>query len=91
MSKNDPTCVRRVDGQTEAQEVKMLLRAHGIPADLRGEASSSFAFTVGRMGIVEIHVPPEHVEAARTILARADSGELASAVEAGQDEPDEEG
>ena len=75
---NDDTCVRQVNGDIEAQQVKAFLEAHGIPCELRGEAlRMTHGFTLDGLGVVRVCVPETMVEQARALLAQVDSGELA--------------
>lgn len=76
--KTERTCVKTVNGEVEAQQVKAFLNAHDIPCELRGEAlRTTFGFTLDGLGVVQIHVPEEYVAQARELLARVDAGELA--------------
>jgi len=76
--KDDPNCVYKTNGEPEAQQVKSLLAAHDIPCEFRGEALRvTHALTLDGLGVVQICVPPEHVEEAKELLALADAGELA--------------
>jgi hypothetical protein len=78
MDDRDELCVYKTNGDGEAQQVKAFLAAHGIPCDFRGESlRMTHGFTLDGLGVVRICVAPEHVEAARELLARADAGELA--------------
>jgi hypothetical protein len=73
----DKNCVREVNGDIEAQQVKAFLAAHGIPCEFRGEAlRMTHGFTLDGLGVVRICVPGPLVEEAKALLARADSGEL---------------
>ena len=75
--KDDPNCVCRVNGETEAQQVRAFLEAHDIPCEFRGEALRvTHAFTLNGLGVVQICVPPELVDKAKELLALADAGEL---------------
>ncbi len=73
----DETCVYKTNGEPEAQQIKALLEAHGIPCALRGEAlRMTHGFTLDGLGVVRICVPPDFVEEARELLAHADAGDL---------------
>ena len=74
----DDTTVFFTNGEAEAQQIKAFLRAHGIPAEFRGEAlRMTHGFTLDGLGVVRVVVAPEHVEQARELLARVESGDLA--------------
>jgi hypothetical protein len=76
MAKDD-NCVREVNGDIEAQQVKAFLAAHDIPCEFRGEAlRMTHGFTLDGLGVVRICVPGPLVEKAKELLARADAGEL---------------
>lgn len=63
-------------GQVEANLVKSLLEAEGIPAMVAQEgAGSAFGLTVGPMGRAEILVPASRAEEARELLAGMKGGE----------------
>ena len=82
----EETCVRKTNGEPEAQQIKTLLEANGIPCALRGEAlRMTHGFTLNGLGVVRVCVAPENVERARELLASADAGELSI------DETDEPG
>jgi len=71
------TCIQRVSGEFEAQQIKAFLGVHDIPCEFRGEAlRKTHGLTLDGLGMVEIHVPLEHVERARELLARVESGEM---------------
>ena len=71
------TCVHRVSGEFEAQQIKAFLGAHDIPCEFRGESlRKTQGLTLDGLGMVEIHVPPAYVERARDLLARVESGEM---------------
>lgn len=71
------TCIHRVSGEFEAQQIKAFLGVHDIPCEFRGEAlRKTHGLTLDGLGMVEIHVPPEFVEQARDLLARVESGEM---------------
>ncbi len=60
----------------EAQ-IRSFLNAHGIPAEIRGEAiRKTHVITVDGIGAAQILVPREFEEEARELLARAERGEL---------------
>lgn len=71
------TTIFTADGEIHAQQVRAFLEAHDIPCRLRGEALRlTHGFTVDGLGQVEILVPVEHADRARTLLAAADAGDL---------------
>ena len=73
----EDNCVRVVDGDAEAQQVKSFLAAHKIPCHFEGEALRTVhGFTLNGLGVVRICVPGPLVEKAKELLARADAGEL---------------
>jgi hypothetical protein len=73
----DETCVREVNGDIEAQQIKAFLAAHDIPSEFRGEAlRMTHGFTLNGLGVVRICVPESMVEKAKALLAQADAGEL---------------
>ncbi len=78
----DPVVVTTVQGEVEEQQVRAFLEANGIPTTVRGEAlRKTHAFVLDGLGAVEVMVAREHAAAARDLLARVDSGELALADE----------
>ncbi|MCP3982097.1 MAG: DUF2007 domain-containing protein [bacterium] len=75
--KKDENCVRKVNGDIEAQQIKAFLAAHGIPCEFRGEAlRMTHGLTLDGLGVVRICVPHSMVDEARTLLSRADAGEM---------------
>ncbi|MHC4416880.1 MAG: putative signal transducing protein [Planctomycetota bacterium] len=75
--KDEDNCVRKVNGDIEAQQIKAFLAAHGIPCEFRGESlRMTHGFTLDGLGVVRICVPMPKVEEAKELLARADAGEL---------------
>ena len=75
--KDDETCVAKVNGEAEAQQIKAFLRAHDIPCEFRGEAlRMTHGFTLDGLGVVRICVPPERVAEARELLAKVETGEF---------------
>jgi len=64
-------------GQVEANLVKSLLEAEGIPVMVSQEgAGTVFGFTVGLMGRAEILVPASRAAEARALLEAMEGGEL---------------
>ncbi len=83
MTAGDETCVREVNGDAEAQQLRAFLEAHGIPCELRGDcARVVYGLTLDGLGVVRVCVPPDLGERARNLLARVDAGELTLAAEA---------
>jgi len=69
--------VTTVQGEIEEQQVRAFLEAHHIPTAVRGEAlRKTHAFVLDGLGEVTVLVPPEHVDAARDLIAKVESGEL---------------
>lgn len=65
-------------GQVEANIIKGLLEAAGIPAVISQEgAGAAFGFTVGAMGMVDILVAEKDAAEAEAIIAAMERGELA--------------
>jgi hypothetical protein len=74
----DDTCVRKVNGEPEAQQIKAFLEANEVPCALRGEAlRMTHGFTLDGLGVVRICVAEANVERALSLLALVDAGELA--------------
>lgn len=75
MGGKDDNCVREVNGDIEAQQVKAFLEAHGIPCEFRGEAlRMTHGFTLDGLGAVRILVPAPLAEEAKALLAEVDAG-----------------
>lgn len=73
----DDTRVATASGEFEAQQIRAFLESHDIPCQLQGEAlRKTHGLTLDGLGLVEIHVPLDHVERARALLVRVESGEL---------------
>jgi hypothetical protein len=71
------TCVYTAQGETEAQQIRAFLEAHGIPCEFHGEALRiTHGLTLDGLGEVKVHVPLDRVQEARELLARAEAGEL---------------
>ena len=70
MGKKDERCVREVNGDIEAQQVKAFLSAHGIPCEFRGEAlRMTHGFTLDGLAVARILVRKEDAERAEEIIA----------------------
>lgn len=70
---NDPAGGLRVvytaSGEMEAQGIKSMLEAAGIPVELRLDAATRlYAVTVDGLGAVRIAVPADRFDEARTLI-----------------------
>lgn len=66
----DFAVIATASGRLEAEILRSLLEAHGIPVWLLGEsAGAAIGLGVGPLGEVEIRVPAEYGERAREVLA----------------------
>lgn len=64
------TVVHTANGEMEAQALKSVLEAAGIPAELDIEAATKlFVVTVDGLGAVKIKVPADRAEEAKAVLA----------------------
>lgn len=62
--------VHTANGEMEAQALKSVLEAAGIPAELDMESATKlFVVTVDGLGAVKIKVPADRAEEARAVLA----------------------
>lgn len=70
MTEHDrPVLLQVVEGSLEANLIRSLLEAQGIPAFLNQEAAgTAMGIHVGPLGEVEIYVRSSHLEAARDIV-----------------------
>ena len=67
----------RVPGGINAESIVTALRGRGIPARTRGEAIGAiYGLTLDGLGEVSILVPEDLLEAARSILAAGENGDL---------------
>ena len=65
----DLEVVYTANGEMEAQGIKSMLEAAGIPVELRFEAAARlYAVTVDGLGAVRIAVPSDRLEEARTLI-----------------------
>jgi hypothetical protein len=72
----------RVQGQFAEEQVRAFLEAHGIPTQVRGETvRTMYGISIDGLGSVEILVPTDKADDARDILAHAERGELALALD----------
>lgn len=63
-------------GRLEAERVKSLLEAEGIPAMVSQEgAGGVYGLAVGMLGIADVLVPASHADEAKALLAAMQSGE----------------
>ncbi len=61
--------VHEISGELQAEMLRGLLEAQGIPVMLNQEgAGRAYGISVGRLGQVQILVPSSHAESARSIL-----------------------
>ena len=87
--KNQDNCIQVVDGEAEAQQVKSLLAANGIPCHFEGEAlRTTHGFTLNGLGVVRICVPDAFVIRAKDLLKQADAGNLQVSADGGADDED---
>ena len=69
--------VYKAFGQLDAQMIKNMLEASGIPAQVSQEsAGQTYGFTVGPLGEVDILVPQNFEQEAITVLEAYERGEL---------------
>ena len=78
--------VSTVQGQFAEEQVRAFLEANGIPTQVRGETlRTTYGIAIDGLGSVDILVPQERADEARDLLAHAERGDLALAVD---QEPD---
>ena len=83
--------VDEVNGDLQAEILRGLLEANGIPVFLSKEgAGHVYAVNIGPLGRVEILVPNERFDQARLLLGKYYSGELEAGGETEPDDIDEE-
>jgi ribosomal protein L12E/L44/L45/RPP1/RPP2 len=64
------TVVHTANGEMEAQALKSVLEAAGIPVELDIESAAKlFVVTVNGLGAVKIRVPADRAEEARAVLS----------------------
>jgi hypothetical protein len=69
MSERKWVCVERTAGDLQAEIIRGLLEAQGVPARLSQEgAGRALVTTVGPLGVVEVLVAPEDERAALQVL-----------------------
>ncbi len=75
--------VTRTEGALEAEILRGLLEANGIPVVISQEgAASAIGLSVGPLALVDILVPREHQESAQNLLEDYHNGRLSAADEA---------
>ena len=87
---NEPTWqfVTSVQGELQAEVIRGLLEAQGIPVNLSQEGvARAYGLGVGPLSEVEIFVPLDYVQAAKKVLERYHNGDF----EKFGDQLDEEG
>jgi hypothetical protein len=74
---DDLVSVFTANGQPEAQTILMLLNSAGIPAEPVQESyGKTLGLTVGVLGAVEILVPLEFADQAKSLLEAFERGDL---------------
>ncbi len=69
--------VHTTAGLPQANLIKSLLEAAGIPAEISQESAGAvYGFTVGALGLADILVPEEHAAEAKALLEAMRRGEL---------------
>jgi hypothetical protein len=77
MPSNDLVVIDEVAGDLQAQILRGLLEAQGIPVMLSEESAGKvYGFSIPAMGAVQLIVRAEHSEAARKVLEAYYDGEL---------------
>jgi len=77
MAGRDWVVVEKVAGELQAELMRGLLEAQGIPTRLVQEGvGRAVGLTVGPMGEVEIMVPSQNISQARRIIAQFYAGEF---------------
>jgi hypothetical protein len=80
--------VAEVYGEIQAELLRGLLEAQGIPVTLNQEgAGRAYGLNVGPLGMVQIMVPSHHSQEARQVLEDYQSGKFSPD---GDDEPDDD-
>lgn len=75
--KPDLVVIYTASGQFQAEIIKGLLQAAGIPVQLTQESTGAvYALTVGPLGEVEVLVPETYAEQAEALIAAMERGEL---------------
>lgn len=92
MPESNWVVVETVAGDLQAEVLRGLLEAQGVPAILsqEGAGHSLFPVTVGKFGEVQILVPTDQLEEARSILEDYSSGKFSSTDTAEEDNPKED-
>ena len=74
---SDYEIVYTAHGQLDAEMIKVLLEANGVPAYVAGESvGTSYGFTFGPLGDRDILVPVLQADDARSILDAMERGDL---------------
>jgi hypothetical protein len=74
---SDYEIVYTAHGQLDAEMIKALLEANGVQASLAGESiGSSYGIVLGPLGDIDIIVPTNQADTARTILDAMERGDL---------------
>ena len=77
MSEHSWEVIEEVSGELQAQLLRGLFEAQGIPVTLNQEgAGRAYGLGVGALGMVQILVPAEFSQAARELLERYYAGEF---------------
>jgi hypothetical protein len=67
--------IEEVQGELQAEIIRGLLEAQGVPVRLNQEgAGRAYGINVGPLGVVQIMVPDSRVEEARQVLSEYYSG-----------------
>ncbi len=94
MSEQTWEVLTEVDGELNAEIMRGLLEAQGIPVNLSQEgAGKVYGLTIGEFGRVEILVPSSYLVEARQVLVDLNNGVFDSPVDSdapdfGEDLPD---
>ena len=76
--KEQTVSLTRVNGETEAQQLRAFLEAHGIACEFHGEAlRNTHGLTIDGLGAVEIRVWLDQADEAQNLLIRMRKGEFA--------------
>ena len=101
MSEHNWKPVTNVQGELQAEVVRGLLEAQGIPVHLSQEGlARAYGFGVGPLSEVEVMVPENHLAAAQEVIQKYKAGEfeelgneingLDSDFEESEDRPDDQ-
>ena len=82
--KDQTVSLTRVNGETEAQQLRAFLEAHGIACEFQGEAlRNTHGLTIDGLGAVDIRVWLDQADEAKNLLIRMRNGEFAIDDDAG--------